>query len=138
MNFNVTLDDKQINEIASVTADKVLATVKYQRNNEDWYESEIKDLRLAVSKRDSMLVQKDLCIERLRESRRKLRTQLKEISLNEKDLATIMGALIDKSICIKHMIETKGYVCEEELESLKRQSEIVDEIANKVSKLINN
>lgn len=82
MNFNVTLDNKQINEIASVTADKVLETVKYQRNNEDWYESEIKDLRLAVSKRDSMLVQKDLCIERLRERIKELKTQ-KEFLLCE-------------------------------------------------------
>jgi hypothetical protein len=83
MNFNVTLDDKQIDQIANSTADKVLATVKYQRNNEDWYESEIKDLKLAVRKRDSMLVQKDLCIERLRERIKELRTQLKEISLNK-------------------------------------------------------
>ncbi|WP_195604474.1 hypothetical protein [Clostridium tyrobutyricum] len=83
MNFNVTLDDKQIDEIASGTADKVLATVKYQRNNEDWYESEIKNLKLSVSKRDSMLVQKDLCIERLRVRIKELRTQLKEIPLNE-------------------------------------------------------
>lgn len=83
MNFNVTLDDKQIDQIANTTADKVLETVKYQRNNEDWYESEIKDLKLAVSKRNSMLVQKDLCIERLRERIKELRTQLKEISLNK-------------------------------------------------------
>ncbi|MEY8001573.1 hypothetical protein AB8U03_15495 [Clostridium sp. Mt-5] len=77
MNFNVTLDNKQIDEIANVTADKVLATVKYQRNNEDWYESEMKDLKLAVRKRDSMLVQKDLCIERLRERIKELRTRYK-------------------------------------------------------------
>ncbi|NFA59491.1 hypothetical protein K8O96_11960 [Clostridium sporogenes] len=60
-----------------------------------------------------------------------------EEALNKKDLATIMGALIDKSIGIKHMIEIKDYVSKEELESLKKQSKIVDKIANKVSKLIN-
>ncbi|MFV3013901.1 hypothetical protein ACLD43_18540 [Clostridium botulinum] len=60
-----------------------------------------------------------------------------EEALNKKDLATIMGVLIDKSIGIRHMIEIKDYVSKEELESLKRQAKIVDKIANKVSKLIN-
>jgi len=83
MNFNVNLDKEQINEIASITADKVLATVKYQKSNEDWYDREIKELKLEVSKRDSMLVQKDLCIERLRESLRKMRTKLEENGLNK-------------------------------------------------------
>lgn len=78
MNFNVTLDNKQIDEIASTTADKVLATVQYQKNNEEWYDREIKELKLEIQKRDSMLVQKDLCIERLRESIKKLRTKLDE------------------------------------------------------------
>jgi hypothetical protein len=81
MNFNVNLDKEQINEIASITADKVLATVQYQKNNEAWYDREIKDIKLEVQKRDSMLVQKDLCIERLRESLRKMRTKLDETSL---------------------------------------------------------
>lgn len=83
MNFNVTLDKEQINEIANNTADKVLATVQYQKNNEDWYEDEIKGLKLAVSKRDSMLVQRDLIIERQRERIKELKTQLKEINLNK-------------------------------------------------------
>lgn len=50
MKFNVTLDKEQINEIASITADKVLETVKYQKNNEAWYDREIKDLKLEISK----------------------------------------------------------------------------------------
>lgn len=73
MNFNVTLDKTQIDEIASATADKVLGTVKYQRSNEDWYEEQIKTLKLEVSKRDSMIVQRDLLIDRLREKIDKLR-----------------------------------------------------------------
>jgi DNA polymerase sigma len=79
MKFNVTLDKEQMDEIASITADKVLATVKYQKNNEDWCDREIKELKLAVSERDSMLVQKDLIIERLRELLKKTRTELKEL-----------------------------------------------------------
>lgn len=77
--FNVTLDKEQINEIASITADKVLKTVEYQKSQELWYERDIKDLKLAVSQRDSMLVQKDLFIERLREALRKARAEIKEL-----------------------------------------------------------
>lgn len=78
MKINVSLDNEQINEIASITADKVLATVQYQKNNEAWYDKEVKQLKLEVSKRDSMLVQKDLIIERLRESIKKLKSKLDE------------------------------------------------------------
>lgn len=77
--FNVTLDKEQINEIASITADKVLETVEYQKSQELWYERDIKELKLAVSQRDSMLVQKDLFIERLREALRKARAEIKEL-----------------------------------------------------------
>lgn len=45
MNFNVTLDKEQINEIANVTADKVLETVEYQRKNVELYDREIKDYK---------------------------------------------------------------------------------------------
>ncbi|EQB4340940.1 hypothetical protein ACYJ2U_001659 [Clostridium botulinum] len=83
MKFNVTLDNEQINEIASITADKVLSTVKYHRDNEQWYEREIKELKLKVSKRDSMLVEKDLCIERLIERIRALRGRLNDNSLDK-------------------------------------------------------
>lgn len=79
MQFNVALDKGQMDEIASITADKVLATVKYSRDNEEWYEREINKLKLEVSKRDSMLVQRDLFIERLRESLIKTRAELEEL-----------------------------------------------------------
>jgi hypothetical protein len=83
MKINVTLDNEQMNEIASITADKVLSTVQYQKNNEDWHDRKIKELQLEIQKRDSMLVQKDLIIERLRETTRKMRIKLEEISLKE-------------------------------------------------------
>lgn len=79
MNFNVTLSSFQIDCIASVTADKVLETTKYQRNKEDWQDKEIQELKAKVLKRDSMLVEKDLIIERLRETLRKTRGELKEL-----------------------------------------------------------
>lgn len=77
--FSVILDKEQINEIASITADKVLETVEYQKGQELWYERNINELKLAVVQRDSMLVQKDLLIERLRETLRKARTEIKEL-----------------------------------------------------------
>lgn len=79
MKFNVSLDKEQIDEIASITADKVLSTVQYCRNNEMWYEREIEELRRKVSERDSMLVNKDLYIERLREDKKRLRDKIKEL-----------------------------------------------------------
>ena len=79
MNFNVTLNKEQMDEIASITSDKVLATVKYHKSNEDWYEREIEDYKTEVQRRDSMLVQKDFVIERLKETLRKTRSELKEL-----------------------------------------------------------
>lgn len=82
MKFNVSLDKEQIDEIASITADKVLSTVQYCRNNEMWYEREIESLRRKVLERDSMLVNKDLYIERLREDKKRLRDKIKELEEN--------------------------------------------------------
>ncbi|MBE1305870.1 hypothetical protein G4W71_17845 [Clostridium botulinum] len=79
MKFNVVLDKEQLDEIASLTADKVLATVKYTKTKEDWLERDIKELKIEVQKRDSMLVQKDLIIERLRETLIRTRNELKEL-----------------------------------------------------------
>ncbi|MDV3426692.1 MAG: hypothetical protein LIR50_05815 [Bacillota bacterium] len=65
MKFDVHLDDEQINKIASITADKVLETVKYQKDNNDWYDREIKNLKHEIQARDSMIAKKDFYIERL-------------------------------------------------------------------------
>lgn len=79
MKFNVVLDKEQLDEIASVTADKVLQTVKYQKSNEEWHSREIKSLVKDIQKRDSMLIQKDLIIERQREYLRILKDEIKEL-----------------------------------------------------------
>lgn len=79
MKFNVSLDKEQIDQIASITADKILATVQYAKNKEEWYEREIENLKQKVSIRDSMLVNKDLYIERLREDKKRLRDRIKEL-----------------------------------------------------------
>lgn len=86
MKFNVSLSDEDINKIASVAADKVLQTVKYQKNNEDWYEREIEDLKCKINHRNNMLVDKDLIIERLRERLKKTKDELNEFKKNENNL----------------------------------------------------
>lgn len=78
MKFNMCLDKEQINDIASVTADKVLETVKYQKDNERWYEREIESLKIQIAQRNSLLVSKDLTIERLKETIRRLKSKLDE------------------------------------------------------------
>ena len=79
MNFNVTLDKEQMNEIANITADKVLETVKYFKSNEEWHEREIQEYKTSIQRRDSMLVQRDFVIERQKEILRKVRAELKEL-----------------------------------------------------------
>lgn len=77
MKFNVSLDKEQMDQIASITADKILATVQYARSNEEWYKAEIENLRRKVSVREGMLINKDLYIERLREDKKRLRERIK-------------------------------------------------------------
>lgn len=79
MRFDVSLDKEQIEEIANNTADKVLATVQYQKNKEEWHEREIKSLLSDIQVRDSMLIKKDLIIDRQREYIRQLRNEIKEL-----------------------------------------------------------
>ncbi|HFD2033556.1 TPA: hypothetical protein ACF2DD_002133 [Clostridium perfringens] len=77
MKFNVVLDKEQMEEIANMTADKVLATVQYCKSKDEYYERKIKDLELKIQSRDSMLVNKDFVIERLRGRIRELREENK-------------------------------------------------------------
>lgn len=77
MKFNVVLDEEQLEEIASMTADKVLATVQYCKSKDEHYEREIEDLKYKIKQRDSMLVNKDLIIDRLRGRIRELREENK-------------------------------------------------------------
>lgn len=78
MRFNVVLDKEQLEEIASMTADKVLATVEYCKNEKEIYERQIKDYKLAIQQRDSMLVNKDFIIDRLRGRIKELREKNKK------------------------------------------------------------
>jgi hypothetical protein len=55
---------------------------------------------------------------------------------SKEELSLIMSALISKSIGIKYTISEKDYVCEEELNSLTSQTERIDKLALKVSKLL--
>lgn len=78
MRFNVVLDKEQLEKIASMTADKVLATVQYCKNRDEYYEREIESYKLAIQQRDSMLVNKDFIIDRLKGRIRDLREENKK------------------------------------------------------------
>ncbi|MGU8678983.1 hypothetical protein ACV3Q3_12565 [Clostridium perfringens] len=75
MKFNVVLDKEQLEEIANMTADKVLATVEYCKNEKEIYERQIEDYKLAIQQRDSMLVNKDFIIDRLKRRIKELREE---------------------------------------------------------------
>ncbi|NGS95774.1 hypothetical protein G6Z25_02415 [Clostridium perfringens] len=77
MRFNVVLDKEQLEEIANMTADKVLATVEYCKNEKEIYERQIEDYKLAIQQRDSMLVNKDFIIDRLKGRIKELREENK-------------------------------------------------------------
>lgn len=79
MRFNVVLDKEQLEEIANMTADKVLATVEYCKNEKEIYERQIEDYKLAIQQRDSMLVNKDFIIDRLKRRIKELREENKKI-----------------------------------------------------------
>lgn len=84
--FNVTLDNEEINKIASVAADKVLETVKYQRNNEERLESEIRILKQQMVERDSLIAYKEIYIERLRVALKKSYKDLADMEKKLKEL----------------------------------------------------
>lgn len=60
-----------------------------------------------------------------------------EPMFDTKELATIMGALIDKTASRKYEIENKKYCCEEELKSLENQVDVLNKLTVKISKIIN-
>lgn len=67
INFNVNLSDEQIEQIASITADKVNYT-KNQRNSlEEYYELEITRLKDRIKKRNEIIVNKEILLDRYRE-----------------------------------------------------------------------
>lgn len=68
LSFNVTLSDEQIEQIASTTADKIDYTTRINDRSNTWYEREIEMLKRQVTKRDEIIVKKEILIERVRES----------------------------------------------------------------------
>ena len=60
MKFDVNIDKEQIEEIAKLTADKVLESNKYLNNNLSWYEDENKELKHKINYLNEKIVQKDI------------------------------------------------------------------------------
>ena len=57
---------------------------------------------------------------------------------DKKELALIIGALIDTTISIKYELSEGKYVCVEEAESMFRKITKLENLSNKVSNLLNN
>ena len=55
---------------------------------------------------------------------------------DNKELATIMGALINITISRKDEISGEEYICEEERDSLLRQVKVLERLSNKISILL--
>lgn len=68
LSFNVTLSEEQIEQIASITADKVDYTTRAKRRTDDYYESELEMLKGRIAKRDQIIVQKEILLERVKKS----------------------------------------------------------------------
>ena len=67
ISFNVTLGRDQMDEIASMTADKVLKSRGNQYDTEEWLNKEIKDLKRTLAHREKMIVEREIHIERYKE-----------------------------------------------------------------------
>ncbi len=79
ISFNVTLSEEQIEEIAARSADKVLMTKNYIRNNEIWLQNEIDQLRSRINQRDKLLVKKELQLDRALEKLELYRKKIEEL-----------------------------------------------------------
>lgn len=66
MSINVNLSEEQMEAIASLTADKVNTTRKYDENKMDWMQRDIDDLRKQVQERDSIITQNIISQDRYR------------------------------------------------------------------------
>lgn len=64
ISFNVTLSKEQIEEIASLTTDKVRQANVYKYANEEWVKQEIEDLERKVNQLNQMIVEREIHIER--------------------------------------------------------------------------
>jgi uncharacterized coiled-coil DUF342 family protein len=63
LGFNVTLSKEQMEEIASLTADKVNYTKDKLHNNDQLYKREIEKLENRIIKLNQLIVGKELTIE---------------------------------------------------------------------------
>lgn len=73
MKFDVHIDKEQIEEIAKLTADKVLETNKYLNNNLSWYEDKNEKLKHKINYLNEKIVQKDIQVERWKDKYKKCR-----------------------------------------------------------------
>lgn len=89
MSINVNLSVEQMESIASLTADKVNLTRKYDDNKIDWMQRDLEVLRKQVQERDGIITQNILSQERYREllkrrnqTIKQLREEIEELKAN--------------------------------------------------------
>ena len=93
MKLDVHIDKEQIEEIARLTADKVLESNKYLNNNLSWYEDENKELKYEINRLNERIVQKDIQADRWRDKYKECRDEFEH-----KYLITITDDNIDDFI----------------------------------------
>ena len=75
MKFDVHINKGQIEEIAKLTADKVLESNKYLNNNLSWYEDKNEKLKHKINYLNEKIVQKDIQVEKWKEKYKKCRDE---------------------------------------------------------------
>lgn len=67
LSFNINLSEEQMDHIAALAADKIQYTINRMNLTYEKYDSEIRDLKRKIEKRDSIIVEKELKIQWLNE-----------------------------------------------------------------------
>jgi hypothetical protein len=76
LSLNVTLSNEQIEEIASLTVDKVRKENIIRYGNEEWYRHEIEELKRDLVNRNKMIVEREIHIERWKKSSKFYKSEL--------------------------------------------------------------
>jgi hypothetical protein len=66
ISLNATLSREQIEEIASLSAEKVLQTNSRRYDNEEWYKMEIENLKREITRLNRMIVEREINLDRNR------------------------------------------------------------------------
>lgn len=109
MSINVNLSVEQMEAIASLTADKVNLTRKYDDNKIDWMQRDLEVLRKQVQERDGIITQNVLSQDRYRELLKKRNQTIKQLREEIEELKAFIIWLIRNKIWRRKIMKL---VCE--------------------------